>query len=72
MWFHPAMSDDPHAVEPAPDREDDPDLQETRALLAPVEELRALLAPLSPEDRERVLELARHLAEHPGSPGPAQ
>ena len=66
MWFHPVMDDDPSAVDPRPDRDDDPDLQETRALLASVEELRALLAPLSPEDRERVLELARHLAEHPG------
>ena len=54
------------------ERDEDPELLETRALLASVEELRALLAPLSPSDRERVLELARHLAEHPGSSGPAQ
>ena len=64
------MSDDPDAREPDPDRDEDPDLLETRALLASVEELRALLAPLQPGDRERVLELARHLAEHPGAPAP--
>jgi hypothetical protein len=70
MWFHPAMDDDPDVG--GTEWDDDPGLLETRALLASVEELRALLAPLSPADRERVLELARHLAEHPGSPGPAQ
>jgi len=70
MWFHRAMSDDPDATGPGPDWEEDPSLRRTRALLASVEELRALLAPLAPEDRERVLELARHLAEHPGGPVP--
>jgi hypothetical protein len=71
MWFHPAMEDDPSAMAGS-DREDDPELLETRALLASVEELRALLAPLEPDDRERVLELARHLAEHPGGATPDQ
>jgi hypothetical protein len=70
MWFHPAMDDDPGST--GTEWDDDPALLETRALLASVEELRALLAPLAPEDRERVLQLARHLAEHPGSPGPGQ
>lgn len=63
------MSDEPG---PGPEWDEDPDLRETRALLASVEELRALLAPLAPEDRERVLQLARHLADHPGSPGTDQ
>jgi hypothetical protein len=44
---------------------DDPELAATRKLLASVEELRALLAPLTPAERERVLELARWLKEHP-------
>jgi hypothetical protein len=35
-------------------------------LLASVEELRALLAPLTPEEREQVLRLAREIAEQPG------
>jgi hypothetical protein len=51
---------------PGSDWDEDPDLVETRALIASVEELRALLAPLSPRDRERVLELARELKRHPG------
>ncbi len=42
------------------------ELREIRRLLASVEELRALLAPLSPEERERVLTLAREIAEQPG------
>ena len=42
------------------------DLRETRRLIASVEELRALLAPLSPNERERVLALAREIAEQPG------
>jgi hypothetical protein len=66
------MNDDPGEPTPGSDWEDDPDLQETRALLASVEELRALLAPLAPGDRERVLQLARHLAEHPGGSASAQ
>jgi hypothetical protein len=72
MWFHPAMSDERETPGPGSDWDEDPDLVETRALIASVEELRALLAPLEPEDRERVLELARHLAEHPGGSFPAQ
>jgi hypothetical protein len=72
MWFHPTMSDDPGAMDAGSEWEDDPELQETRALLASVEELRALLAPLEPADREAVLRLARHLAEHPGGTGPDQ
>lgn len=63
------MSDDPpvgsEASEPADKRPEDPRLTETRKLLASVEELRALLAPLTPSERERVLELARWLKEHP-------
>lgn len=66
------MTDDREAPAPGSEWDEDPDLVETRALLASVEELRALLAPLSPEDRERVLELARHLAEHPGGAFPGQ
>ncbi|HEY7668939.1 MAG TPA: hypothetical protein VIE12_12570 [Actinomycetota bacterium] len=66
------MSDEPRAPEAGSEWDEDPDLQETRLLLASVEELRALLAPLVPEDRERVLELARHLKEHPGGVAPAQ
>ena len=42
------------------------DLRETRRLIASVEELRALLAPLSPDERERVLALAREIADQPG------
>ncbi len=41
-------------------------LRETRRLIASVEELRALLAPLSPDERERVLALAREIADQPG------
>jgi hypothetical protein len=48
------------------------DLRATRRLIASVEELRALLAPLSPEERERVLALAREIAEQPGRPGADQ
>jgi hypothetical protein len=72
MWFHHAMSDEPESPGIGSEWEEDPDLVETRALLASVEELRALLAPLSPRDRERVLELARYLKQHPGAPAPAQ
>ena len=52
----------PEGLEPTGD---DPELAATRKLLASVEELRALLAPLSPSERERVLELARWLKDHP-------
>ena len=72
MWFHQAMTEEPEPPEPGSDWEEDPDLLETRALLAPVEELRALLAPLSPTDRERVLQLARYLKDHPGADAPPQ
>ena len=47
---------------------DDEDLKKTQRLIASVEELRALLAPLSPDERERVLALAREIAEQPGRP----
>ncbi len=60
------MSDDPPEVESPGGAQDDPALEYTRKLIASVEELRALLAPLTPEARERVLELARQLREHPG------
>ncbi len=42
------------------------DLRAARRLIASVEELRALLAPLTPEERERVLSLAREIAAQPG------
>jgi hypothetical protein len=44
------------------------ELRAIRRLLASVEELRALLAPLTPDERERVLALAREIAEQPGRP----
>ena len=45
------------------------DVEKTRRLLASVEELRALLAPLTPEEREQVLALARRIKEqHPDRP----
>ena len=45
------------------------DVEKTRRLLASVEELRALLAPLTPEERERVLALARRIKQqHPDRP----
>ncbi len=47
--------------------DDDQRLQATRILLASVEELRALLAPLTPDQREQVLALARSLKERPDS-----
>ena len=56
------MSDeplDPDAAEGSTSEE----LMKTRRLLASVEELRALLAPLTPAERERVLALAREIAE---------
>jgi hypothetical protein len=59
------MGDDPRQDEPEDLGGDDPQLRATRKLLASVEELRALLAPLTPAERERVLELARWLKEHP-------
>jgi hypothetical protein len=62
------MMAEPDVPGPGSDWEEDPELEKTRQLLASVEELRALLAPLSPEDRERVLQLARELKKHPGGP----
>jgi hypothetical protein len=61
------MNDEPPEVESEEfePQGDDPELAATRKLLASVEELRALLAPLTPSERERVLELARWLKEHP-------
>lgn len=59
------MNDDLPEVGSEEDAGEDPDLQKTRKLLASVEELRALLAPLTPDERERVLELARWIKEHP-------
>jgi hypothetical protein len=44
------------------------DLRAARRLIASVEELRALLAPLTPDERERVLSLAREIAAQPGRP----
>jgi hypothetical protein len=47
-----------------PDEEEvDEDLLATRKLIASVEELRALLAPLTPDEREQVLALAREIAD---------
>ena len=59
------MSDDPPEVEPKKIPDDDPRLEATRKLIAATEELRALLAPLTPSERERVLELARWLKRDP-------
>jgi hypothetical protein len=60
------MSDDRADREQAGGGKVDPALERTRRLIASVEELRALLAPLTPAQRERVLELARQLKQHPG------
>ena len=57
------MRDEPTEGEQPENPDDDPELQATRKLLAPVEELRALLAPLTPDQREQVLALARSLKE---------
>ena len=51
---------------------EDEGLKKTRRLIASVEELRALLAPLSPDERERVLRLAREIAEQPNRPSADQ
>ena len=59
------MGDEPTDVEQPENPDDDPELQATRKLLGPVEELRALLAPLTPEQREQVLALARSLKDPP-------
>ncbi|MGH2594589.1 MAG: hypothetical protein ACRDH7_01340 [Actinomycetota bacterium] len=59
------MSEDEPEVKPARGSKVDPALERTRRLIASVEELRALLAPLTPAQREQVLELARKLKEQP-------
>ncbi len=59
MNDEPSDGDQPES--PGPDTQ----LQATRVLLASVEELRALLAPLTPDEREQVLALARSLKERP-------
>jgi hypothetical protein len=55
------MGDEP--MNPDEDDVTDEELLKTRRLIASVEELRALLAPLTPEEREQVLALAREIAE---------
>lgn len=55
------MGDEP--LDPDEDEVTDEELLKTRKLIASVEELRALLAPLTPEERERVLALAREIAD---------
>ena len=45
------------------DEATDEELLKTRKLIASVEELRALLAPLTPDEREQVLALAREIAD---------
>jgi hypothetical protein len=62
------MTDLPTDGDPDESVGDDEELQKTRRLIASVEELRALLAPLSPDERERVLALAREIAEQPDRP----
>jgi hypothetical protein len=62
------MTDLPTGEDPDESVDDDEELQKTRRLIASVEELRALLAPLSPDERERVLALAREIAEQPDRP----
>jgi hypothetical protein len=59
------MSADEHRPETAMPGFEPPEFDEKHRLLASVEELRALLAPLSDEDRQRVLDLARSLMRKP-------
>lgn len=54
--------------EPGETFDEGEELRATRRLIASVEELRALLAPLTPDEREQVLALARAIAEQPGRP----
>jgi hypothetical protein len=54
------MGDEP--FEPDEGEATDEELLKTRKLIASVEELRALLAPLTPDEREQVLALAREIA----------
>lgn len=62
------IDEDRIGEEPAETFDEGEGLRATRRLLASVEELRALLAALSPDERERVLALAREIAEQPGRP----
>jgi hypothetical protein len=55
------MGDEP--FDPDEDEATDEELLRTRKLIASVEELRALLAPLTPDEREQVLALAREIAD---------
>ena len=55
------MGDEP--LDPDEDEATDMELLKTRRLIASVEELRALLAPLTPDEREQVLALAREVAD---------
>ena len=55
------MGDEP--FDPDEDEATDEELLKTRRLIASVEELRALLAPLTPDEREQVLALAREIAD---------
>jgi len=55
------MGDEP--FDPNEDEATDEELLRTRRLIASVEELRALLAPLTPDEREQVLALAREIAD---------
>jgi hypothetical protein len=55
------MGDEP--FDPDEDEATDEELLKTRKLIASVEELRALLAPLTPDEREQVLALAREIAD---------
>jgi hypothetical protein len=65
-----STSDDEGRIGEVPEEifDEGEDLRATRRLIASVEELRALLAPLTPEERERVLSLAREIAAQPGRP----
>ena len=55
------MGDEPFGADE--DEATDEELLKTRKLIASVEELRALLAPLTPDEREQVLALAREIAD---------
>ena len=55
------MGDEP--LDPDADETTNEELLRTRRLIASVEELRALLAPLTPDEREQVLALAREIAD---------
>lgn len=55
------MGDEPFDADE--DEVTDEELLKTRKLIASVEELRALLAPLTPDEREQVLTLAREIAD---------